>query len=575
MKPAIRTLWFVLLLPVSLYSQSGNINNTLGTGGMFTIKDGSNTFFSLSQSNGYLSLNKCLTLPATTSSTVGVIFKGANRFIHDYAASGTSGYNTFVGVNSGNFTMSGTSIQASFNTSVGNSSLSSVTTGCYNSALGAYSLWTNTTGYYNSAFGYFSLGSNTGGYVNSAFGLASLQSNTTGYNNSAFGNQSLSNSTGDDNSAFGNQSLQQNTTGNDNSAFGFNSLSKNTASGSSAFGSQSLYSNTTGSGNSAFGHYSLYNNVSTGNNSAFGYFSLYANTGNNNSAFGYSSLMNNTASWNSAFGYQSLYKNTSGTSNSAFGNNSLYANTTGAYNSAFGYSSLTNNTASNNSAFGWYALYMNTSSNNSAFGEGSLYSNTGTNNSAFGYNAGYNITSGTNNTCIGYNAQPSSATVINEITLGNSSIQYLRCQVTTISGLSDARDKKNIKDLPLGLEFLMNVKPRMFNWDRRDWYKDGKPNGSKMQTAPTAGFIAQELDEVQTKEGAEWLNLVLKSNPNRLEATPGNLLPIVVKAIQELKTENDALKAKLARLEQAFVTAMDRIRSESSGQHTESGLTQE
>ena len=71
-----------------------------------------------------------------------------------------------------------------------------------------------------------------------------------------------------------------------------------------------------------------------------------------------------------------------------------------------------------------------------------------------------------------------------------------------------------------------------------------------MKKAPTAGFIAQELDEVQTIENAEWLNLVLKDNPEKLEASYGNLLPVMVKAIQELKTENDMLKDKLSRFEQ-------------------------
>ena len=45
-----------------------------------------------------------------------------------------------------------------------------------------------------------------------------------------------------------------------------------------------------------------------------------------------------------------------------------------------------------------------------------------------------------------------------------------------------------------------------------------------MKEEPTAGFIAQELDEAQTTGNAEWLNLVLKDNPEKWEATPGNLL---------------------------------------------------
>ena len=39
----------------------------------------------------------------------------------------------------------------------------------------------------------------------------------------------------------------------------------------------------------------------------------------------------------------------------------------------------------------------------------------------------------------------------------------------------------------------------------------------------TARFIAQELDQVTTAFQADWLRLVKKDNPDRLEATPQNL----------------------------------------------------
>lgn len=41
---------------------------------------------------------------------------------------------------------------------------------------------------------------------------------------------------------------------------------------------------------------------------------------------------------------------------------------------------------------------------------------------------------------------------------------------------------------------------------------------------------------------------MLKDNPDKFEATAGNLLPIMVKAIQELKAENDALKDRNEKL---------------------------
>ncbi len=93
----------------------------------------------------------------------------------------------------------------------------------------------------------------------------------------------------------------------------------------------------------------------------------------------------------------------------------------------------------------------------------------------------------------------------------------------------------------------MNIHPREFNWDKREWYSDGKSDGSKMQDVPTAGFIAQELDKAQTDANAEWLKLVLKENPDRIEASSGNLFPIVVKAVQDLKMEKDFEIAQLKK----------------------------
>jgi hypothetical protein len=58
------------------------------------------------------------------------------------------------------------------------------------------------------------------------------------------------------------------------------------------------------------------------------------------------------------------------------------------------------------------------------------------------------------------------------------------------------------------------------------------------------------LDETQNKYNADWLKLVYKSNPNKWEATYGNLLPVVVKSIQELSKENTELKERLKLLEE-------------------------
>jgi trimeric autotransporter adhesin len=466
MKIIITFLLFFMLTSV-IYAQN-NITNTLGTGGLFIIKDSSNGFLTVDQSTGQINIDRTLRLENTFSPSLGVIFKGANRFLHDYKSSGTVGGNTFLGINAGNFTMSGTTYQASYNTGIGYSVLSNISTGSDNTAMGYYSLYFNTDGYQNTALGNNTLYVNSSGYQNTALGYQSLLANSIGHQNTAIG-------------------------------------------------VQSLYSNDGGNYNTAIGFQSLYSNIG-----------------------GFK---------NTALGLGSLQYNTSGSNNTASGFNSLFSNTTGGDNTATGYLSLANNTTgTSNTASGFYSLYSNTTgSSNTASGNYTLQSNTiGHDNTAFGYYSGHDITSGSNLTCLGSNAQPTSATATNQITLGNNVVGSLRCNVTTITSLSDARDKKNITDLNLGIDFLMKIKPRQFNWDKREWYENNKSDGSKMKEEPTAGFIAQELAETQTTEKAEWLNLVLKDNPEKWEATPGNLLPIMVKAIQDLKAENEQLRIQLA-----------------------------
>lgn len=175
----------------------------------------------------------------------------------------------------------------------------------------------------------------------------------------------------------------------------------------------------------------------------------------------------------------------------------------------------------------------------------SLRAVTAANNTGLGSGAGFNITSGANNTCIGASASASSATASNEITLGNSSIATLRCQVTTITALSDARDKKDITALDAGLDFINALNPVRFTWNMRpeEDFEGNIVQGRKDD--PDTGFIAQDLKAVQEQLGITIPGLVYDSNPDKLEAGYGKLLPVLVKAIQELSAKVDALEAQL------------------------------
>ena len=166
---------------------------------------------------------------------------------------------------------------------------------------------------------------------------------------------------------------------------------------------------------------------------------------------------------------------------------------------------------------------------------------TGGCNTGLGRYAGSEITTGTNNSVIGFNGQASSATVSNEVTLGDGNISNLRCNDTSISGLSDERDKENIEDIPHGLEYILALRPVKFDWNRRDGTFEGKKD---------YGFIAQELDQVEQDFGsAEYTRLVHKENPEKWEADVMKTYPILIKAIQELKAENDSLKTRIEALE--------------------------
>jgi hypothetical protein len=198
------------------------------------------------------------------------------------------------------------------------------------------------------------------------------------------------------------------------------------------------------------------------------------------------------------------------------------------------------NTELNNTALGCKALLNCSGDDNTAVGHAALQSITGitaNNNTAIGQNAGIGMTGSQNCIFIGRASAGSTPTAANEITLGNSANTVLRCAVTTITSLSDERDKKDIKDLSTGLEFVETLRPVEFTWNDRD--ENGKHDIADF------GFIAQDLKKAQEDaEKAEVLKLVYEENPDKLEASYGKLIPILVKAIQELSEEVKQLKNK-------------------------------
>jgi hypothetical protein len=103
--------------------------------------------------------------------------------------------------------------------------------------------------------------------------------------------------------------------------------------------------------------------------------------------------------------------------------------------------------------------------------------------------------------------------------------------------LSDARDKKDIAPIELGLEFVKELNPVKFVWDDRN-------EGGKHDIIDS-GFIAQDLKALEDKyDASDVLKLVYDENPEKLEASYGRLIPVLVQAIKDLAAEVEALKNK-------------------------------
>jgi hypothetical protein len=290
---------------------------------------------------------------------------------------------------------------------------------------------------------------------------------------------------------------------------------------------------TSGSNNVAIGLEALSLNATGTDNVAIGNLAGRGTTGTGITAIGYWAMKSNSTGGDTAVGYAAMYSNSTGTNNVAIGAYALRSNVT----------------ANRSTAIGYYALNVSVADNNTAVGALASYSiTTGTQNTALGSNAGRGGTTGSNNTCIGYYATPPAGNTSNSFTLGNNSVTNLRCNDTTISSLSDVRDKTNIQNIPLGLDYIKALRPVMFDWNRRPIInEDGDEIINEVFVGrKDFGFIAQELDTVQETFGyEEYTRLVHRDNPDMLEADPMKTYPILIKAVQELAAQLAELQSRV------------------------------
>jgi hypothetical protein len=369
-----------------------------------------------------------------------------------------------------------------------------------NTALGMGALAVNTTGYENTAVGRDAMLANTTGFTNTAVGAASLQANTTGSNSTAVGFASL----------------QTNSTGGDNTAFGTRSLQNANASYNTAFGRSTLQYATSGIYNTAVGYTALRGNAS-------------GNSGSDNTAVGARALDSNTTGENnSCLGSSALATNTIGSNNTAVGKEALFDNTDGINNVAIGFAAGYNITGGDsNTAIGTVALGNTTSGNY---------------NTALGRDALLNLVNFSNSTGIGFDAQVDGS---NQIQLGSGTTT---CYTNgAVQNRSDIRDKADVRDTVLGLEFVNELRPVDFKWDMREDYRPEAPkyvskpveleeNASDEEKAKYAEELTAYNDYVVAKdkwlEDCKFVNLVHNGTHKRARYHHG-LIAQEVKAVIE------------------------------------------
>ncbi len=468
----------------------------------------------------------------TTSETYGASLEGKLALINDVgtgnAIIGSGDYTslsepvpnistanalTILGVNTGKAITSG-----GLNTIIGSNTSNYLTTGNNNIIMGVQAAVILSTGYHNIMIGNSVGNGSTTDYENVYIGSEAGTKQTSGsqnVGNVAIGYHAMRNTAGNgrySNVAIGYDAGDGITTGDHNVCIGYDAdvLSQNGSSvaiGSFAYGNYASV---------AIG-YQANRSASTSSyyNTLIGYRAGYDLDGGDFCVF---------------IGFNAGYAGGSNSQNVGIGAYALDALSNGHDNVGIGHASLGNLNADGNTAVGYYSGVRVTT--------GGFNTNIGYNTSGGSYNH-----TGTNNSSIGNSASPSSTTSSNQFTLGNSSVTTLRCNDTSISTLSDQRDKTAIEDLDLGLDFINAMRPVSFVWNKRD----GTWHGRK-----EVGFIAQELHEVEMDFNSTGkTRLVNYENPSKLEARPMGTYPILIKAIQELSAKVDSLQARITELEGA------------------------
>ena len=319
-------------------------------------------------------------------------------------------------------------------------------------------------------------------------------------------------------------------------------------------------------------------------NTAVGYDALAADTlGSKSTAMGRSALSSQnfttaTDAVNTAFGYFAGAAITTGERNVLIGGYAGQSATTPDDCVIIGYEAGggATMTGHDNTFVGRRAGKATTSGNeNACFGNkaGEALAG-GADNTCLGSEAGNSLTSGSNCIFIGKSSRgpndSSNQTVVGTdvVCVGDSNFTFgggttdsnVAFGATSITAPSDQRYKEDIATSTAGLSFIKDLRPVTFKWKKEKdlpsshrSYVEGSESRT-MNDYTNHGFIAQEVKAAidahsEIKDGFDMWATDNQPDGGRQRIGDASLMPMMVKAVQELSTALDAALARIATLE--------------------------
>ena len=220
-----------------------------------------------------------------------------------------------------------------------------------------------------------------------------------------------------------------------------------------------------------------------------------------------------TALENTAVGYHALYSINSfgGGYNTAVGSSAMATPAGGSYNAVLGYEALFSGSGSFNTALGAQAM--------SSGGTGSGNIVIGGRTAAGSLSPVFNVTS-----------------TDNRVVMGSTAVTNAYVQVAW-TVVSDARDKTDFAAVPHGLDFVSKLNPVAYRFKLTRESTEG--HGPLRY-----GFKAQDILALEGESSV----IIDADDPEKLRYQGESLVPVLVKAIQELKAELETVKAQVAAL---------------------------